>query len=121
MADKLIILMVDVDPLDGRRVAPVLVQAAVAAAMEFKVELILSGRAGVLAQTGVAERITLEGDHKTVYDLIRHAHACGVAIKLSSPLEELWGDAAIPEIDEIVGDAYVISEAMDDDTVTFTY
>ena len=34
---------------------------------------------------------------------------------------ELWGDDLIPEVSETVGAAYIISEAMDDDTVTFTY
>ena len=34
---------------------------------------------------------------------------------------EMWGDDLIPEISETVGAAYVISEAMDDNIVTFTY
>ncbi|UCE90676.1 MAG: peroxiredoxin, partial [Pseudomonadota bacterium] len=37
------------------------------------------------------------------------------------PTLELWGDDLIPEIAETVGAAYVISQAMDGDTVTFTY
>ena len=34
---------------------------------------------------------------------------------------ELWGGDLIPEVTETVGGAYVISEAMNEDTVTFTY
>ncbi|MBD3610598.1 MAG: peroxiredoxin, partial [Gammaproteobacteria bacterium] len=32
-----------------------------------------------------------------------------------------WGDDLLDDISETVGGAYIISEAMDDNTVTFTY
>jgi hypothetical protein len=38
-----------------------------------------------------------------------------------TPTLDLWGNDLIPEIDEIVGGAYVIQQAMDDKVVTFTY
>ena len=41
--------------------------------------------------------------------------------KVCTPTLELWGRDLIPEIEETVGGAYIISQAMDDDTVTFTY
>jgi predicted peroxiredoxin len=53
--------------------------------------------------------------------LMKEAHAAGVKFKVCTPTLEIWGDDLIPEITETVGGAYVISEAMDDDTVTFTY
>jgi len=33
----------------------------------------------------------------------------------------MWGRELISEIDETIGAAYVIEEAMSDNTVTFTY
>ena len=41
--------------------------------------------------------------------------------KVCTPTLELWGNELIPEIEETVGGAYVISQAMDEDVVTFTY
>ncbi|HEY9149712.1 MAG TPA: peroxiredoxin, partial [Gammaproteobacteria bacterium] len=82
----------------------------------------LTGRAGELAKVGVAEAIVLkQGTDRTVYDYIKDAHEAGVKFKVCTPTLELWGDELISEIDETVGGAYIISEAMDDNTVTFTY
>ncbi|MBI5462865.1 MAG: DsrE family protein [Gammaproteobacteria bacterium] len=122
MADKLLIIMVNTDPANGSELGPPFFQATVAAAMEYEVEIVLSGRAGELAKKGVAEKLFVhEGSHKSVYDFIKDAHEAGVVIKLCTPALEIWGEDLIPEIAETVGGAYVISEAMNDDTVTFTY
>jgi predicted peroxiredoxin len=123
MADKLLIVMVNADPATPIVLGAPLYQATVAAAMEYEVEVILTGVSGKLAIRGVAEKIFLkEGAQKSVYDIMREAHEAGVKFKFCGPLQDGWGDDDfIPEIDETVGDAYVISEAMDDTTVTFTY
>lgn len=122
MADKLLIIMVNTDPANGSELGPPFFQATVAAAMEYEVEIVLSGRAGELARKGVAEKLFVqEGSNKSVYDFIKDAHEAGVVIKLCTPALEIWGEDLIPEIAETVGGAYVISEAMNDDTVTFTY
>lgn len=122
MADKLLIVMVNADPDTPVVLAAPLYQATVAAAMEYDVEVILTGISGKLAIRGVADNIYLkQGAQKSVYDTMREAHEAGVKFKICGPAEDLWGGELIPEIDEIVGDAYVISEAMDDTTVTFTY
>jgi len=122
MADKLMIVMVNTDPSNGSELGAPFFQATVAAAMEFEVEVIMTGRSGELAKKGVAENLHVqEGSPKTVYDFIKDAHEAGVTFKVCTPTLDLWGDDLIPEIEETVGGAYVISEAMDDDTVTFTY
>lgn len=122
MADKLFIVIVNADPANGAELGPPFFQATVAAAMEYEVEIVLSGRAGELAKKGVAEKLFVqEGGNKSVYDFIKDAHEAGVIIKLCMPTLEIWGDDLIPEIAETVGGAYIISEAMNDDTVTFTY
>lgn len=122
MAKKLLIVMVNTDPANTAELGAPFFQAAVAAAMEYEVEVILSGRAGELAMKGVADKLTVaEKAGKTVYDFIREAHEAGAVFKVCTPTLELWGDDLIPEIEETVGGAYIISEAMNDATVTFTY
>lgn len=122
MADKLMIVMVNTDPRNGSELGAPFFQASVAAAMEYEVEVVLTGRAGQLAIKGVAEQLHVkEGSKKTVYDFIKDAHEAGVKFKVCTPTLDLWGQDLIPEIEETVGGAYVISQAMDDDVVTFTY
>lgn len=122
MSKKLIIVMVNTDTRNGEELGAPLFQATVAAAMDYEVEVILTARAGELAKKGVAEKLFVtEGALKSVYDFIRDAHEAGVRFKVCTPTLELWGDDLIPEIDEIIGGAYVIEQAMDDDVVTFTY
>jgi len=122
MADKLMIVMVNTDPRDGPELGAPFFQATVAAAMEYEVEVILTGRSGELAVKGVAEKLRVkEGSPKSVYDFIKDAHEAGVKFKVCTPTLDLWGQDLIPEIEETVGGAYVIGQAMDDDVVTFTY
>lgn len=122
MADKLMIVMVNTDPKNPAELGAPFFQATVAAAMEYDVEVILTAGAGELAKKGVAERLQVkQGSGKTVYDFIKDAHEAGVRFKVCTPTLELWGEDLIPEIEETVGGAYVIQQAMDDDVVTFTY
>ena len=122
MADKLMIVMVNTDPANGSELGAPFFQATVAAAMDYEVEVVLPGRSGELAKKGVAEKLYVkEGSSKSVYDFIKDAHEAGVHFKVCTPTLDLWGDDLIPEIEETVGGAYVIGQAMDDDTVTFTY
>lgn len=122
MADKLLIVMVNTDPANPSELGAPFFQATVAAAMGYEVEMVLTGRAGELAKAGVPENLYLqEGSNKTVYNFIQDAVEAGVKMMVCTPTLELWGDTLIAEISETVGSAYIISEAMDDNTVTFTY
>lgn len=122
MANKLLIIMVNTDPKNPQELGAPFFQATVAAAMEFDVEIVLTGLTGQLAIKGVAEKLFVrEGSTKSVYDLMKDAHEAGAVFKVCTPTLDMWGSDLIPEISETVGGAYVISEAMDDDTVTFTY
>jgi len=122
MPNKLLIIMVNTDPSNGAELGAPFFQATVAAAMDYDVEVILTARSGELAVRGVAEKLFVqEGNPKNVYDFIKDAHEAGVKFKVCTPTLELWGHDLIPEISETVGGAYMISQAMDDDTVTFTY
>jgi len=110
------------DPANASELGTPFMQASVAAAMEYDVEIILTGRSGELAKPGIAEELHFTDDKsKTVYRLMQDAVEVGAKFKICTTNLELWGDEMIPEISETVGAAYIISEAMDDDVVTFTY
>lgn len=122
MADKLIIVMLNSDPANPSELGAPFFQATVAASMEYDVEVILTGRSGELAKLGVAEKIYLhESNKQSVYDYIKEAFEAGVIFKMCTPTLDIWGDDLIPEVTETIGSAYIISEAMSDGTVTFTY
>lgn len=122
MADKLLIILMNTDPTNPSELGTPFLQASVAAAMEYEVEVVLTGRAGELAKPGVADKLRFTEDStKTVYDLMKDASGAGAKFKICTSNLELWGEELIPEINETVGAAYIISEAMNDGTVTFTY
>jgi predicted peroxiredoxin len=122
MADKLLIVMMNSNPHEAMEVVPPISQAIVAAAMEFEVEMVFAGRSAGLLRTGAAAQIRLTADRTTtVHDLIKEAVQAGVRFKVCAAGVEYWGEEIIPEVEETVGGAYIISEAMDDATVTFTY
>ena len=123
--EKLLMVMVNTDPRHGSELGAPFFQATVAAAMEFEVEVVITGGSGELAKKGVAENLYVqEGSDKTVYDFIKDAHEAGVQFKACTPTLDLLGvdkDGLIPEVEEIVGGAYVITQAMDEDTCVMTY
>ena len=123
MANRLLIIMVNSDPRNPLALSPLFAQATCAATMEYDVEIVMTGRAGELALKDVATSIPAARDkNKSVYHLIQEAYGAGVKFKVCAPALEQWTDQElIPEIEETVGGAYIISEAMDDDTVTLTY
>jgi predicted peroxiredoxin len=122
MAKKLMIVLLNTDPANPAEVGAPLFQATVAAAMAYEVEVVLTGLATALARMTIADTLRPRDDNpKTVHDLIREAREAGAKFKICTPTLELWGETLIPEIEEIVGGAYIISEAMTEGTVTFTY
>ena len=119
---KLMIVVATTDPQAPEEIATPFLQATVAAALDFDVEVLLTGRAVRLAQAGEAASLVLPGEPaRTVYDSIREAYEAGVIIKASTPTLASWGGQLIAELDETVGSSYLVQEAMDEDTVTLTY
>ncbi|MGF1526229.1 MAG: peroxiredoxin [Candidatus Competibacterales bacterium] len=119
MAHRLLIIVANAAPDDPLSLNAPFAQAAAAAAMEYDVEIVLSGRAETLARLGVAERIV--ADHgRTLYDVIKAIHSAGVTFKVC-PAPNGPPASLIPEVAETVGGAYIVSEVMDEDTATLTY
>jgi predicted peroxiredoxin len=122
MPSKLLVVMVNTDPARPTEAGAPFFLATVAAAMEYRVEVLFSGGSAALAQRGVAAKLFTRPDcSRSVYDFIKDAHCAGVRFKVCNPAVEVLDDDLIPEVEETVGGAYLISEAMDDETVTFTF
>lgn len=122
MRKKLLIIMANADPANADELSAPLFQATVAAAMSHEVEVVLTGRAGMLAAERIAHNLEVNHDtHRTLHDVIVEAKKAGVIFKLCTPSLDTWGETLIQEIDEAVSSAYLVAESMDDDTVTFTY
>lgn len=119
---KLLIVMSNSDPINPEGCYAPLFQATIAAALSHDVEVVLTGLSGQLAIVGIAEKaeVNLES-HRTIYDIIKEAHAAGVIFKACNTSLEMAGEDLIDEVEERVGAAYVIDEAMDENTTTFTY
>lgn len=119
---KLLIVMSNADLTKPDSCYAPLFQATIAAALSHEVEVVFTGTSAQLAAEGAAEKIEMNLDtHSTLYDIIKEAHNAGVSFKACNTSLRSLGDALISEIEEKVGAAYVIDEAMDENTVTFTY
>jgi len=119
---KLLIVMSNSNPANPEECYAPLFQATVAAALSHDVEVVFTGVTGQLAIAGFAEKVEVNLEtHRTIYDIIKEAHGAGVTFKACNTSLEMAGKELIDELEEKVGTAYVISEAMDDNTLTFTY
>ncbi|QQS14665.1 MAG: DsrE/DsrF/DrsH-like family protein [Rhodospirillales bacterium] len=125
MANRLTIIMINSDPRNPAELGAPLYQAAVAAAMDYKVEVICTGAAGRLMARGVAAGIEVKaGSGRTVHDFIREAHGHGARFLACAANLDMLGidrDELIPECAGLVGAAYMVEAAMADDTRVLTY
>lgn len=119
---KLLIIMSNSDPANPEGCYAPLFQATIAAALSHDVEVVFTGISGQLAIIGQAENSIINLDsHQSLYDIIKEGHQAGVTFKACNTSLQMAGEELIPEVGEKVGAAYVIDEAMDDNTLTFTY
>ncbi|MGM0554686.1 MAG: DsrE family protein [Pseudomonadota bacterium] len=125
MAEKIVIMLLNLD-LDrpGTLGAPFF-QATVAAAMDLEVEIYFAAGTTNLLRPGVAERIHPgEAEEKSVYSFMQDAHEAGCRFyACAGAMEEhnLTLDNAIPELDGMRGGAAFIGEAVEDGVTTLTY
>ena len=125
MADKLVVVMANTDPRNGEELGAPIFQASVAAAMDYKVEVICTATSGKLMKKGVAETLFVKKDSpKSVYEFIKDAHEAGVKFYCCSPnldLFDMTEAELIPECDGIVGGAHLIEAVMEDDCKVLSY
>lgn len=125
MPQKLIIILANSDPRNSEELGDPIIQASVAAAMSYSVEVICTGTAARLLKAGIAASLHQKpGDQKSIYDFIREAHAAGVKFYCCSPSLDLFDmhkDDLIPECSGVVGAAHLIEQVMADDVRVLTY
>ena len=121
MADKVLIIVANSDPCDAQQMLTPLAQAMVAAAMEYRVEIIFTGRCVDLVRSASAASSVILSDGRVIYDILKETCMSGVSLKVCTMALEVEITELIPEVVARVGGSYLIGEAMDDATETFTY
>ena len=78
MSRRLLIVLVNTDPRNPEELGAPFYHAAVAAAMDYEVDVVCAATAGKLMVKGVAEALHVKPGHPmTVLDWIREAHGQG--------------------------------------------
>ena len=122
---RLVVMLLNTDPGHPEELAAPFYYAAVAAAMDYEVDLLCTATAGKLMFKGIADTIHGKpGDPKTVRDWIRESHEQGARLWACPANLELFDkDEAdlIEECSGMMGAAAVIQTIMDDDCRVLTF
>ena len=125
MTRRLLIVLVNTDPRNSEELAAPFYHAAIAAAMDYPVDVVCAATAGKLMIKGVAEKIRVKpGDPKTVLDWIREAHEHGArfwACPANLDLFEVSESDLIAECSGLMGAASMIRDIMEEDGRVLTY
>lgn len=125
MSRRLLVVLMNTDPRNPEELGAPFYHAAVAAAMDYEVDLVCTAAAGKLMRRGVAEAIRIDpADPKTVLDWIREAKSQGVRLWVCPANLNLSGTGTqdlIPECNGLMGAATMIQGIMDDDVRVLTY
>ena len=125
MTRKLLIVLVNTDPRNSEELGAPFYHAAVAAAMDYEVDVICAATAGKLMRKGVAASIQLKSSNsKTVYDWVREAHNEGArfwACPANLELFDMTEVDLIPECRGLMGAAAMLQKIMSDDYRVLTY
>jgi len=122
---RLLIVLMNTDPRNPEELGAPFYYAAIAAAMDYKVDVLCTAAAGKLMIKGVAEAIRIKaGDPKTVYDWIKEAHDHGArfwACPANLELLDRCESDLIPECKGLLGAAAVIQDVMGGDCRVLTF
>ncbi len=125
MADKVVIMLLNIDPRRAGTLGAPFFQATVAAAMDMEVEIYFAGPAARFLVQGVAESIHPgTAKEKSLYSFMQDAHEAGAKFFVCAGAmgeHELNETNAIPELDGSRGGAAFIGEASEENVVTLTY
>ncbi len=117
MTRHLVIVLVNTDPRNPEELDAPFYYAAVAAAMDYEVDVLCTGTAGKLMFNGVADKLHVKhGEPKTVYDRIREAHERGTrfwACPANLDLFDKSKDDLIAECSGMMGVAALMETIMD--------
>jgi predicted peroxiredoxin len=122
---RLLIVLLNTDPRNPEELGAPFYYAAVAAAMDHRVDVLCTATAGKLMLEGVAAAIAIKpGDPKTVYDWIKEAHEQGAkfwACPANLDLFDKTEADLIPECQGVMGAAAMIQDIMDGECRVLTF
>ena len=122
---RLLVVLMNTDPRNIEELGAPFYYAAVAAAMDYEVDVLCTVTAGKLMLKGVAEALSVKtGDPKTVYDWIKEAHDHGArfwACPANLELFEKTEDDLIPECRGPMGAAAMLQLVMDGECRVLTF
>jgi predicted peroxiredoxin len=125
MSQRLLIVLVNTDPRNVEELGAPFYHAAVAAAMDYEVDVVCTASAGRLMMKGVAEKLHIKkGNARTVYDWIKEAHGQGArfwACPANLALFDLTESDLIPECQGLMGATPMIRGIMDGECRVLTY
>lgn len=125
MPKKLCVLLANTDPDRPVEVGAPLFQAAVAASMDYAVDVVLTGAPGILMKKGFAQTLVLKKDSgKTAYDFIKMAKKAGARFLLCAATADLYDlkpEDLIPECDGLAAVTEYIADLMDDECRVLTF
>lgn len=125
MAEKLVIMLLTIDPDHPHTCGTPFFQAAVAAAMDMEVEVYFASRSVRLLIKGVADKIyPSDNKLKSVYQFMCDAANLGVSFyACGGALDAFAVDSGmiIPECKGVAGGAAYISRVMDDEWRSISY
>lgn len=125
MADKIVIMLLNLDLDTPENLGAPFFQASVAAAMDMEVEIHFAARTTRLLVKGFAETLYPgESREKSIYGFMQDAHEAGVkfyACAGAAVTHHLNEENAIPEMDGVRGVAAFLSAAGDEGVLTLTY
>ena len=117
MTQRLLILLVNTDPRNVEELGAPFYYAAVAAAMDYQVDVLCTATAGKLMFKGVAEKLIIkQSEAMTVYGWIKEAHGQGAKFWACPANLELFDKTEadlIPECSGVMGAAAMIQGVMD--------
>lgn len=122
---RLLIVLLNTDPRNAEELAAPFYHAAIAAAMDYEVDVVCTATAGKLMIKGVAGGLHAKaGNPMTVYDWIKEAHEHGArfwACPANLDLFEVKEADLIPECKGMMGAATMIRSIMDGEYRVLTY
>ena len=125
MAEKLVIMLLNINPERPGTLGAPFFQATVAAAMDMEVDIYFAGPSARFLIKGVADELFPgTAREKSLYSFMQDAHEAGANFYVCAGAmdeNELNDDNSIPELDGARGGAAFISDAADDGVLTLTY
>ena len=125
MTRRLLIVLMNTDPRNVEELGAPFYHAAVAAALDYQVDIVCTATAGRLLCKGVAASLFVKpGNPKTVYDWIKEAHKLGAklwACPANLDLFDVAEDDLIPECAGLMSATAMIRDIMEGDCRVLTY